>query len=457
MDRERALLKFLLLILVCVILGFASWRIMSYTPSDDDTGGLFSFASSHVRGKQSKKNKQKYLSEVERLKQEEILQNRVSAPAPDNQTDKEKELDSIIKSAKPAAWSNFVPRTIQKNNFLGAGNYYDENPAVPSANALAGRNTYEPNNTFYDVRENKAVSTPEEISRNRKREKERAEMLSAYLKPNREIEAKLNRTLDSLAANIQTAIDKIIKPQSKKNKNIEKYGHNKGKETAASAEDTNAFNRLLAQVSSQGDSIVQNVTKAFGNKAGNEMAALVKQFERELSGAVNTPGATSGQIADKVKDISKKYQDKINKLANKQQYEKFVQDRTEQDNKQKQELGQFYKGEVMQEISDILDKAREQELDLASKNLPEKEYWDAVLKNNYQKQVDMREAITKAGESLSGFNKWLDAQERRAVEQQVKAEEEGLVASYAAALSEEHFQAKQAALKKKRRTYTTKC
>ena len=450
MNDNKAFFKLVLLMLGLMILVFASWRIMTYSSRSGNKEGEFSSLSSYVSGKSNKQNEQEHLSKVRRLKKQEILENEIPVVPQKEEENNSGNISSMIKSAQPSAWSNFVPRTIQDYNSRLVLQNDDSSfsSTRESADQLAGRQT---ESTYSKAPAEQTGSAPANIGVTGNfdtfsggREKEREEILSSYLKPNREIEDKLNRTLDNLAFNIQSAIDKVIKPQSKKAQNIEKYRQKTQSSAAGSSVKSDTpFASMLTQVAAQGDSIVQNTAKAFGNKAGNEMASLMSSFQQELSAAVNTPNATNAQIADKIKGISQKYQEKINKLSEKQQYDKFVQDRIEQDNKQKQELSQFYKGEVMNELSTILDKAREKELALASKNLPEQEYWNEVLKNNYQAQVDMRNTIKKSGESLDYFNKWTDDKERERIKQQVKAEEEGLVPSYANVLSQEQLKARE--------------
>jgi len=457
MRDDKALLKFLLLTLGMMILGVASWRIMTYS-SHDGNGGLFSSSASFVRGKSQRTSEQQRRSQVSRLKTQEILDsNAVSTAVKQEPSEEQKNVSSMVKSAHPSAWNNFVPREVRDYSRLTAAQPDAPafEPSRESAAQLAGRPTASAAGSGVQAQTGE-TAPPASVAGNFSafsagRDKERAEMLSSYLKPNREIEDKLNRTLDNLAFNIQSAIDKVIKPQSKKAQNIEKYRQKSSSAAAgATAKSDNPFTDMLAQVAAQGDSIVQNTTKAFGNKAGNEMASLMSEFQRELSAAVNTPNATKAQMAEKVKDVSKKYQEKINKLSEKQQYDKFVQDRIEQDNKQKQELSQFYKGEVMDQLGTILDKAREKELALALQNLPEQEYWNEVLKNNYQMQADMRDTIKKAGAPLDYFNKWMDNKEAERIKQQVKAEEEGLVPSYADVLPEEKLKARQETWKKEK-------
>ena len=60
-------------------------------------------------------------------------------------------------------------------------------------------------------------------------------------------------------------------------------------------------------------------------------------YAGELAQALSTPGATAAQTQQKVKEISKKYQKEMDKLEQKSQYDKFVQERVAQDNKHKEE------------------------------------------------------------------------------------------------------------------------
>lgn len=457
--NNKSLLKFVLLALGLFILAFAWMRIISYSPSKGDKGGFFSLSSSD-KHKEKPLSESQQLTEIKRLKTQEIWENDKGTPSIPAEKNEPSDTASLLKSARSFAFPNFVPRTLEASALQNTAVAGDKSAFVPmsptSAEHLAGRpntaldNAASAADTAYSAspRTDNGPSNSG-FGTDRQAEDKRAEMLSDYLKPNREIDAKLNRTLSTLANNIQDAVAKALMPKSKKAQNIEKYRHKTQGTSAVSASDS-PFSNMMAQVSSQTNALVQNVTKAFGNKAGNEMASLVGQFQQELNSAINTPGATNAQIASKVQEISQKYQGKINKLAEKQQYDKFVEDRTEHDNQQKQELSKFYKGELLEELGGILDKARESELALASKNLPEKEYWEEVYKSNYQKQVDMREAIKKAGQPLDKFYAWLDEKERQNIEKALEAEQNGEIASFDRVETEDERIAKQKTLKEER-------
>ena len=455
MNKKYSLLRLTLLAIVLFVLAFASMRIMSYSPARGSKGGLFSLPSAKSDSRKTQ-IEQEHLAELKRLKTQEIWDDEVmSDELPSEEQRNPSDASSLLKSARSVSWQNYVPRTLEASALQNTA-VYNENETfftpIPHSDPdrLAARRN-PPAQSHSD-----SYSAPSDVAQtplltDSRMEEKRAAMLSEYLKPNREIEAKLNRTLDSLASNIQDAVAKALMPKSKKAQNIEKYRHKTQGGTAA-ADPSNPFANMLSQVSSQGDTIVQNVTKAFGNKAGSEMAGLMNAFQQELSSAVNMPNATNAQIAAKVQEISQKYQGKINKLAEKQQYDKFVQDKVDQDNAQIQELSKFYKGDLLEELGGILAKARETELALSSQNLPEKEYWEAILKNNYQKQVDMREAIKHSGEPLDAFYKLLDEQERRNVKAALEAEQKGEVPSYARVETDVEKQAKQKTLNEEKKT-----
>ena len=461
--NDNALLKLLLIGVGLLILAFASWRILSYGPERTDKPDLFSFSTDHeVRSKRKKQAQQQYVSEVERLKQQEIVENKTAAPEPVGDKTDRADLKKFNHPHAAAAKTAVSPR---ETPYKSAVAYPRRNTPAATAPApvtaadapaftpssaarLAGRTDNTPQG---QTAESAASYNPNAYDKSIA--DKRQSMLSAYLKPNREVEEKMNRTLANLASNIENAVAQALMPKSKKAQNIEKYRPKNAAGAAASAGGGAAsgpFANVLAQVANQGNGIVENTRQAFGDKAAGDMAALINNFQQELSGAVNAPDATNEQVAAQIRDISKKYQSKINKLSEKQQYDKFVQDRTEQDAQQKQELGQYYKGEVLDALGNILDKARAKDLELATQNLPEKEYWEQLLKNNYDTQVEMRDAVKNAGEPLEYLNKWQDKQKEKAIADRRAAEENGLVESYAVPKTENEIKAEEKTLAKEK-------
>ena len=157
---------------------------------------------------------------------------------------------------------------------------------------------------------------------------------------------------------------------------------------------------------------------------------MMDSFAGEVAAAASAPGVTSQQAAQQVKEIAKKYEKKMDKLAEKSQYDKFVADRVAQDNKQKAELGAIYPDETVQ-IGQLIDQTREKDLALATQNLPREEYFNQLAQNNQTLRSDIQKLVTQGGKSVQDFQKWEQGQTQAYLEKLGQLEESGQIQSVA--------------------------
>ncbi|MBR5151517.1 MAG: hypothetical protein IKW71_01640, partial [Elusimicrobiaceae bacterium] len=214
---------------------------------------------------------------------------------------------------------------------------------------------------------------------------------------------------------------------------IEKYGAKQN--TQNSSVQFSGFTGPLApvgeQIAIQKQAIVQSMGSAFGGRAAAQAGSLMDSYAQELAGALNAPNATPEQKEQRVKEISKKYQNEMNKLAEKNQYDKFVADRVAQDNKQKEELGALYPEQKAQ-ISQLIDQTREKDLALATQNLPREQYFDQLAQNNQDLRSGIQKLVVQGGQSVQDFQKWEQDRNADLLNTLARLEEEGKIQSVAA-------------------------
>ncbi len=231
-------------------------------------------------------------------------------------------------------------------------------------------------------------------------QEERAHMLAPYLRPNRKQKEQMDAKWAKLSAAIERAVLQALTPKSKKEQMLEKYAP-KAAGSGADSGLTGPFAPVANEIAAQKNDIVKNFAQAFGSSAAREAGSLMDSFAGEIAQAASAPGATPQTTAQQVKEITKKYQEKMNKLAEKSQYDKFVADRVEQDNAQKNQLGALYNDADLQaKFNQIIDAAREKDLALAGQNLPRDEYFTQVAQNNQAMRNQLKEAIIQAGQSV---------------------------------------------------------
>ncbi len=245
-------------------------------------------------------------------------------------------------------------------------------------------------------------------------QEERAQMLAPYLRPNRKQKEQMDAKWAKLSAAIDRAVLQALTPKSKKEQMLEKYAPKATGATAASGL-TGPFAPVAQEIVAQKSDLVKNFGQAFGASAAQEAASVMDSFANEIAQAANATGVTPQQAAQQVKEITKKYQKKMDKLAEKSQYDKFVAERVAQDNKQKAQLGALYNDADLQaKFNQIIDVAREKDLALAGQNLPRDDYFTQVAQNNQDMRNQLKEAIIQAGQSVSPLHA---LEQKRAQEQ----------------------------------------
>lgn len=420
MEKNKRLLKFALFVVVLLAVAVALLRILAYNASSAQQAQL-----------QQEKHIERRM--LEDLKNEEILG--LPAPSAAPIAKQEKRAMAVQRYARrPEVALN--PRDYT----LSAGNNFQQPSyaALPSVSAgvslPSGNYTYHPKGfspgnygQYGSSAGSYASSAPETApyqqapgvyrpTAQEAVEAERERAFSPFLTGmNRKQQEQLQNQLKGLSSNIDRALAKALMPKSKKDANIEKYLQRNASPAAASA---GPFAPVLDQVASQKAGVVQSMGNAFGQEAAQEAGQVMDDFQNEMASAVNNPNMNPQQIAEKVKQVAQKYEQKLQKMSNDNSFKKFQQERIEKDNLLKAEISKKYGSEIAAQANQVIDAAREKDMQLAMQGLPAEEYYNRQAENQNARRKALEDIITKNGKSTQGLfeveNKLADEEVKKA-------------------------------------------
>ncbi len=269
-------------------------------------------------------------------------------------------------------------------------------------------------------------------------EERAARVMSPFGRTSKSERDRRNAQWAKLSAAIDRAVLQALMPKSKKEALIEKYAPKSAQNTPAdpvmqSSGLTGAFAPVGQALSAQKQEIMKNFASSFGANAAQQAGGIMDSFARELGSALNTPGLTQAQAAKRAKEISKKYQDKMNKLAEQKQEDKFMADRLAQDTAQKQALHELYPQENLSaQINQYIDTASQQLRELiAKRDLSPEEQEARYAQIEQEKREHIQHAILQGGQSLNPLYGWEQKQNEQALAQLKTKIENGEVESIA--------------------------
>lgn len=424
MEKNRLLFQLGFLIVVLLALGLAFLRTTSYSPASGPSG-----PSAQERAAQAERRS------IETLKKEEIL----GMDADENPV--------LTKEQKRAL---AVQRYMRRPDFSLNANDYTLDPSVAGRNpyaSLPGTSVGDSSSGSYRAKglsaadygkygggsgsyagdgASGAVSQRPGVYRQSAQERmqaERERSFSPFMAAmNKEQHKKLESQLKGLSSGIDRAIAKALLPKSKKDANIEKYLQRNASPEAAAA---GPFAPVLEQVAAQKAGVVSSMGQAFGPQAAQEAGKVMNDFQSEMNAAVTAPGQTPQQIADKVKAVTKKYEQKLQKMTEDNGFRQFEQERLAKDNLLKQELSKQYGADFAALAGEKIDAAREKDMLLAQQGLPAEEYYKQQLANQRERRKALEDLIAQSGKSAKGLFAAEDEVERQDVEKKLKDEEEG--------------------------------
>ena len=158
---------------------------------------------------------------------------------------------------------------------------------------------------------------------------------------------------------------------------------------------------------------MQQMGQAFGSAAAQQAGGVMDSFAAEVSAALNAPNTTPAQKEQQVKELTKKYQDKMDKLAEKNQYDKFVAQRTEEINQQKAEFNSQYGAELGAQLGKNLEEEWQAEQKLAMQNLPMEEYYKQKATLHQTKRDERQKMVLAQGQSVNPMLEWEKKKRKR--------------------------------------------
>ena len=281
-----------------------------------------------------------------------------------------------------------------------------------------------PGNTVSGGANNSAAPGVYQPTREEALRRERANAFAPYLAgANKDKQKQLSKQLETLSSGLDRAIAKALLPKSKKDANIEKYlQRNSSRGVSAGP-----FAPVLDQVAAQKDSVVQSMTQAYGKQAGAQAGRMMDSFQKEMASAVNAPGQTQQQIANKVREVANKYQQKLEKMSQDNGFRQFEQERLTKDNQLKEALAKQYGSQIAGEAAQAIDAARAKDMQLARQGLPAEEYYKQQLENQRVRRGEIEKVIHQHQMPLDGLRKIEDGMQMEEVQRQLADEEGGKV------------------------------
>lgn len=241
------------------------------------------------------------------------------------------------------------------------------------------------------------------------REKKAQDIFSPYMAALTKEEAdKLEKTLDGLSDRIEEAVLRSLLPKSKKDSNIEKYlsrSSSAGKETAGNTTPASdgQFAQVAKQLSRQKAGIMRSMQQAFGDKAAGQAGQIMDSFQQELMSTLNQQDLTPEQLQQKTRQISKKYNDKLQKLSNEKGKERMQENLEKRDKDLLTHYQKSYDEKTAAALAGIMEKYRARELELAQAGLPREEYFEKALALYRERDAAMRKYLTDNHQSLAPY------------------------------------------------------
>jgi len=442
-DNENNLLKWGFLLLTVLIVLWAFWRILEYSPKDRSvkkppivyTGNLLD-------------EDEEYTPEeaIQALKLREFLETQPSPSHPSKQTPSQPTI--ATPSSHPAGAVPVVPPSVPvkkdisaipspKNNPVPNEKKSEKKPIlpVPSVPVAPGTPVVLANAPVSTPSVGTAPQTARTPGYGRTREEalaqQRKRMLAPHLIPDKKTQQDIEDAMGTLSNDITRTANRMVKPISKKEEKIEKYlNRSPSRKTTKKAD---PFEEVVQQVRAQKENIVGTMRKAFGEQIGNRAGELMDAFQQEIENTMSNPELSAEQKAERAQKISNKYQRKLNRLTQHGQYELFVAERLEKDKKYKEELAQAYPDnpDFCEAANQLIDKARERDLELAlHPEMAEESYFKTQQSNQYQDQKDLDKLANRYGVSTVPLHKIQNQAGQDEINTLKQLEEKGEINSY---------------------------
>ncbi len=440
-EEQRTLKVFLGILALLAVLG-ALWRVMTYQPGSPVPG-----TRQTVEIKQTLPAAETLSAPNETVN--ELLADPISTSSPVQTrpnslpampTQVEPSPRVVYPQNRSTVRQTYVPRAQTGQRYVDQ-NFYTPDTKTPTSYQTGSSYT---SSGFTGPQVNFNTSTAARL------QEERASMLAPYLRPNKQDKARMDAQWNKMAAALERAIAKALTPKSKKEEMIEKYA---GKAPSPVSSQTPGFTGQLApvgeQLAVQKQQMMQSMGSAFGSAAAQQTGGIMDAFAGELAGILNAPNITAAEKEKQVKELTRKYQDKMDKLAQKNQYDKFVAQRTAQINEQKEAFRAKYDEQLSDKLGQILEDEWQQEQQLATQNLPVDEYNTKMAQLHQQKRNELQQTVLEQGQSVNPLLELEKQQEEKALKELQAKVEAGEVESVTRAATPNEIKQMQADLKVK--------
>lgn len=221
----------------------------------------------------------------------------------------------------------------------------------------------------------------------------------------------LNRSLNEMPARIERAILRAMLPKSKKDANIEKYLQRNRADGTTTTQESGPFAEVLNQVASQKANIVKSMGNAYGAAAAKDAGKVMDAYQKELSNTLNnSAGKTPEQVAQQARQLSQKYNEKLEKVSQQRGLEKYKNELIEKDNAFLADIERSYGSEVASKMGQTFEQARQRELELAQAGLSPEEYYQQLVEEQDRRRKEAQNVVTSSGQSLKGY---FDAEDKK--------------------------------------------
>ncbi len=440
MEEEKRLLKLCLGIGVLLIAVVALWRVLAYQP---DVARKHSSSVASARGTPAVDNSPASSRSMVALLEEPIseqAQERFARQTPSASSYRPNPSSMIVYPQKRATAMQTNLDNLPVGGHLADDNLYDSRVRIPNSQSQSA--SYHPSGyTTAQVNSNSSAA-------DRVRE-ERARMLAPYLRPNQQDKARMDERWNKLAAALERAVAKALMPKSQKEETVENTVKPQQKQSLQTPGFTGALAPVGEQVAMQKQQIMQSMRQAFGGAAAQQAGGIMDSLAGELSSVLNSADSTAEQKEQQVKGLINKYQKEMDKLTEKSQYDKFVEQRTKEINQQKEEFRSYYGDELSDRLGQSLEEEWQAEQALATQGLSKDEYYEKLAKLRQDKRDEREKLVTEQGQSI---NPMLEVEKKQAEEQLKNLQQQvakGEVESVARKATDREIQEMQADVKTK--------
>lgn len=213
----------------------------------------------------------------------------------------------------------------------------------------------------------------------------------------------MNRKIDAFSSGIQRAIAQAMAPQSKRSQNIAKYlGRSRGEaaqmdEGARSSQEGQVSGdgqNLTAQIAAQAQSVVNDVRANYGDKAATRAGKIMDNFQREMTQAMQGPGAPQEKQI-RASAINTKYANQLQQLNQNESLNKMEMQLRADNEKQLAAIERQFGSAAAGAAREKMENDLQQRMKVYRTPQAEEEVTRQLLALDEQRRKDLEEAVRK--------------------------------------------------------------